>query len=133
MSVPPQCHVQFYPIEPLLCIRSDPNSFVKQEANARLRARVDAGALRVLSFGEGAPSRVTALLPKLIVVPPDSAYPGFGDFQPLPGLDHIQAHRRLSYPALSPLGNSGRCMFESPALLRVSLSAWQSHGMSANA
>lgn len=83
-----------------------PNSFVKQEANARLRARADAGALRMLSFGEGAPSRVTALLPKLIVVPPDSAYPGFGDFQPLPGLDHIQAHR-LSYSALSPLGSSG--------------------------
>ena len=49
--------------------------------------------MRILSFGEGPPSRVSALLPRLVVVPPESAFPGFGDFHPLPDLDHIQARR----------------------------------------
>lgn len=61
-----------------------------QETNRALRARAEAGRLAALSFGEGVPSRVTSLLPRLIVVPPESAFPGFGDFVPLPDLDHIQ-------------------------------------------
>lgn len=63
---------------------------VVQAANAALTARAEAGRLAALSFAEGVPSRVTALLPRLIVVPPESAYPGFGEFVPLPDLDHIQ-------------------------------------------
>jgi hypothetical protein len=68
-----------------------------QAANAALTARAEAGRLAALSFAEGVPSRVTALLPRLIVVPPESAYPGFGEFVPLADLDHIQVGRPASF------------------------------------
>ena len=48
---------------------------VVQAANAALTARAEAGRLAALSFAEGVPSRVTALLPRLIVVPPRVGVP----------------------------------------------------------
>ena len=38
------------------------------------------------------PIQVQRLLPKMVVVPPESAYPGFGDFVMLHDMDHIQVH-----------------------------------------
>jgi len=58
--------------------------------NAVLKARAAAGALPALSFGEGVPTAVQRLLPRMVVVPPESAYPGFGDFVMLHDMDHIQ-------------------------------------------
>jgi hypothetical protein len=36
------------------------------------------------------PTAVQRLLPRMVVVPPESAYPGFGDFVMLSDMDHIQ-------------------------------------------
>ena len=60
-----------------------------QEVNRLLRERHLQGALPALSFAEGVPTHVQRLLPKVVVVPPESAYPGFGDFVMLSDMDHI--------------------------------------------
>lgn len=67
--------------------------------NRLLRERHEAGALPALSFGEGVATHVQRLLPRVVVVPPDSAYPGFGDFVVLSDMDHIEVRRKcLPYP-----------------------------------
>jgi hypothetical protein len=43
----------------------------------------------VLSFGETEKLAVAPLLPRVLVVPPDSASPGYGEFVLLEGEDHI--------------------------------------------
>ena len=60
-----------------------------QEVNRLLRERNSEGALPALSFAEGVSTHVGRLLPKVIVVPADSAYPGFGDLVMLNDMDHI--------------------------------------------
>lgn len=59
------------------------------EPDAALRARHALGKLRVLSFGETERLAVAPLLPRVLVVPPDSASPGYGEFVLLEGEDHI--------------------------------------------
>lgn len=61
------------------------------EINEKLRALHDARVLRVLSFTEGQPTQLlgSGLLPKVQVVPFESAYPGFGVVQVLQDRDHI--------------------------------------------
>ena len=61
--------------------------------NRLLRERHAAGLLPALSFAEGVPTHVQRLLPRVLVVPPDSAYPGFGDFVMLRDMDHIEVRR----------------------------------------
>ena len=59
------------------------------EPDAALRARHALGKLRVLSFGETERLAVAPLLPRVLVVPPESASPGYGEFVLLEGEDHI--------------------------------------------
>lgn len=59
-----------------------------------MKERCEAGALRVLSFGEGQPIRLSSLLPPMLVVPPESATPEFGTFHWLPDIDHINVRAR---------------------------------------
>ena len=60
-----------------------------EDADAVLHRAHAAGSLRVLSFGETVRMAVAPLLPRVLVVPPDSAAPGYGPFWLLPGRDHI--------------------------------------------
>jgi len=61
-----------------------------EDADAVLaRAHGGEPGLRVLSFGETVRMAVAPLLPRVLVVPPDSAAPGYGAFWLLPGRDHI--------------------------------------------
>ncbi|KAK9829898.1 hypothetical protein WJX72_008538 [[Myrmecia] bisecta] len=63
--------------------------------NTVLRERHEAGLLPVLSFGEGVPTHLVSMLPKAVVVPEESAYPGYGDFVMLRDVDHINACKPL--------------------------------------
>jgi hypothetical protein len=59
-----------------------------EELNAGVRAAARAGQLRVLSLGEGRPTRLRGPVSAL-VVPLESAYPGYGEFAVLAEHDHI--------------------------------------------
>ena len=63
-----------------------------------MRARHDSGQLPVLSFGEGQGTSIGGVLPFMWVVPPEAAYPGYGEFELLASADHINTckpHSRL--------------------------------------
>uniref|UniRef100_A0A1D1ZP86 Uncharacterized protein n=1 Tax=Auxenochlorella protothecoides TaxID=3075 RepID=A0A1D1ZP86_AUXPR len=60
-----------------------------EDVNAAVRGMHRRGGLAVLSFGEGKPTRVAYI--KTLVVPLESAYPGYGEFFVLPSHDHISA------------------------------------------
>lgn len=62
-----------------------------EEGNRLLKERCEAGALHVLSFGEGQPIRLSSLLPPMLVVPPESATPDFGSYYWLKDVDHMRA------------------------------------------
>jgi hypothetical protein len=51
----------------------------------------DAGRVQVLSFVEGLPTSLAGLgfMPKIVIVPFESAYPGFGEVHVLAGQDHV--------------------------------------------
>ncbi len=66
-----------------------------QAQSNTLRPLIASGQLSVLSFGEGIPTVINGLLPKLLVVPEESANPGFGDFVLLKGIDHINVCKPL--------------------------------------
>jgi hypothetical protein len=74
------------PAAPVSHLRSGPHL---TEPDAALRARHALGKLRVLSFGETERLAVAPLLPRVLVVPPESAAPGYGEFVLLEGEDHI--------------------------------------------
>ncbi|GFR49269.1 hypothetical protein Agub_g11249, partial [Astrephomene gubernaculifera] len=59
--------------------------------NDQLRALHDsrAGDLRVVSLLEGQPTQLSGVIPRILIVEPQSAYPGFGAAMLLPGNDHI--------------------------------------------
>eukprot|EP00198_Chlamydomonas_reinhardtii_P002763 XP_001692099.1 predicted protein [Chlamydomonas reinhardtii] len=59
--------------------------------NARLHALHEQrpGQLRVVSLLEGLPTQLSGVIPRILVVGPDSAYPGFGAALTLPHNDHI--------------------------------------------
>ena len=59
------------------------------QPDAVLRERHARGKLRVLSFGETERLAVAPLLPRVLVVPPESASPGYGEFVLLEGEDHL--------------------------------------------
>ena len=69
-------------------------SFLQAQSNT-IRPLIESGQLSVLSFGEGVPTVINSLLPKLLVVPEESANPGFGDFVYLKGIDHINVCKPL--------------------------------------
>lgn len=56
-----------------------------------VRDMYNSGHLAVLSFSEGGPTHFSGVLPKMWIVPTESAYPGFGELVVLPGTDHINA------------------------------------------
>ncbi|KAL6771089.1 hypothetical protein ACKKBF_B33870 [Auxenochlorella protothecoides x Auxenochlorella symbiontica] len=60
-----------------------------EDVNAAVRGMHRRGGLAVLSFGEGKPTRVAYI--KTLVVPLESAYPGYGEFFVLPSHDHVSA------------------------------------------
>ncbi len=60
-----------------------------EAVNDLLAARHAAGRLPVLAFAEGVPLSLAPVLPKLIVVPEASAFPGYGEAVVLPVADHI--------------------------------------------
>ncbi|KAG2501745.1 hypothetical protein HYH03_000245 [Edaphochlamys debaryana] len=47
------------------------------------------GGLRVVSLLEGQPTQLSGVIPRILIVAPESAYPGFGSALPLPHNDHI--------------------------------------------
>jgi hypothetical protein len=57
--------------------------------NQRLKALSEQRGLRVLSFVEGQPTELAGYIPKVHIVPEESADPGFGRVVMLPGEDHI--------------------------------------------
>lgn len=59
------------------------------ELNESLRRLHDEGRLAVVAFCEGQPTQLAGFLPKLVVVPFESAYPGFGQVHVLQDHDHI--------------------------------------------
>ncbi|KAK9804176.1 hypothetical protein WJX73_009170 [Symbiochloris irregularis] len=70
-------------------------------SNEALRMRHVQEALPVLSFGEGQPMSIAGLLPRMLVVPPENANPGYGEFLILQDADHIDTckPRSLEDPA----------------------------------
>jgi protein SERAC1 len=65
---------------------------------AALHADGAAGGVAVLSFAEGQPTSLAGLgfLPRLLIVPVDSAYPGFGGLTLLQDEDHINVCKPAS-------------------------------------
>lgn len=59
--------------------------------NARLALLHDTGRVKVLSFTEGLATTLAGLgfLPKILIVPYESAYPGFGEVIVLSERDHV--------------------------------------------
>ncbi|KAF6253585.1 hypothetical protein COO60DRAFT_1546218 [Scenedesmus sp. NREL 46B-D3] len=59
--------------------------------NARLAVLHESGRVQVLSFTEGLPTSLAGLgfIPKILIVPFESAYPGFGAVHVLGAQDHI--------------------------------------------
>jgi hypothetical protein len=45
--------------------------------------------VRVLSFAEGQPTPLAGFIPKVVIVPFESAYPGYGSVRVLPSHDHV--------------------------------------------
>lgn len=45
--------------------------------------------MSVLSFAEGQPTPLAGFIPKVVIVPFESAYPGYGGFRLLSDHDHI--------------------------------------------
>ena len=74
------------PAAPVSHLRYGPHLM---QPDAALKARHALGKLRVLSFGETERLAVAPLLPRVLVVPPESASPGYGEFVLLEGEDHI--------------------------------------------
>jgi pimeloyl-ACP methyl ester carboxylesterase len=74
-----------------------------EKLNNTLKAMSKSGDLKVLSFGEGQPTRVSYL--SAHIVPHESAFPGYGEFVVLPDHDHINVCKpyNKSDPAYSHL------------------------------
>ena len=60
-----------------------------QEVNSVIRGLHEAGQLDVLSFCEGTPLSLVPMLPRLVVVPEETGFPGYGETVLLPEADHI--------------------------------------------
>lgn len=54
-----------------------------------IRGLHESGRLAVLSFCEGQPLALVPVLPRMLVVPPETAFPGYGAAVLLPHADHI--------------------------------------------
>lgn len=67
-----------------------------QEVDGVIKQMHEQKGIPVLSFGEGEPLSVLMGLPPLVVVPEASAYPGYGDFVLLQGVNHINACKPVS-------------------------------------
>ena len=67
-----------------------------QEVDSVIKQLHEDKGVPVLSFGEGAQLSVLMGLPPLIVVPESSAYPGYGEFVMLEGVDHINTCKPLT-------------------------------------
>ncbi|GLI68116.1 hypothetical protein VaNZ11_012443 [Volvox africanus] len=69
--------------------------------NDRLRELHDSqgGALRLVSLLEGQPTQLSGVIPRILIVAPDSAYPGFGASITLPENDHIDCCKPASQAA----------------------------------
>ena len=92
--------------------------------NERLRERHALGRLAVLSMAEGIPTALLPLVPPLIVVPPESAFPGYGDFLTLPGALHILANVCHKFA-----GSHGHVFPETGGLLMCARPTGLSHGV----
>jgi hypothetical protein len=57
--------------------------------NQAIAELCSAGRLQVLSYCEGQPLKLVGLLPKMLVVPEETAFPGYGQTVTLPDADHI--------------------------------------------
>jgi len=66
------------------------------ELNERLRQLHDRAGLEVVAFSEGQPTALAGFIPKLLVVPFESAYPGFGQIHVLRDHDHIEVCKPAS-------------------------------------
>ncbi|KAI8470589.1 MAG: hypothetical protein J3K34DRAFT_385248 [Monoraphidium minutum] len=60
-----------------------------ERLNETLRALHAAGRVDVLSFAEGLPTPLAGFIPRVVVVPYESAFPGFGASRILPAHDHV--------------------------------------------
>ena len=65
-------------------LKTDPHL---HEMNSVIRNMCRRGKLQVLSFSEGLPTKLSYV--STHIVPHESAYPGYGEFQVLPDHDHI--------------------------------------------
>ena len=77
------------------------NFSILQEVDGVIRQLHEEQGVPVLSFGEGAPLSVLMGLPQTVVVPEASAYPGYGDFVMLDGVNHIYACKPMSKEDIS--------------------------------
>jgi len=60
-----------------------------EDLNSKIQQWAKRRQIPILSFAEMQTTKVLSVLPKLQVVPPSSAFPGYGQFIPLEDLDHI--------------------------------------------
>lgn len=67
--------------------------------NDVLRQLHDSGKVQVLSFVEGQATHLSGYIPKILIVPPESADPGFGSSVVLPHDDHISVCKPSSREA----------------------------------
>jgi hypothetical protein len=67
--------------------------FLRHNRNRRAAGRrtlnPKPGRVKVLSFAEGLPTPLAGFIPRVVIVPLESAYPGFGGARLLAGRDHI--------------------------------------------
>lgn len=60
-----------------------------QEMNNAIGDLCRSGRISVLSFCEGQPLKLVGVLPKMLVVPSETAFPGYGQTVTLAAADHI--------------------------------------------
>lgn len=71
------------------------------ELNEAFRALHEARGIACICFLEGQPTQLAGVFPKLLIVPPESGYCGFGAGRLLPDDDHITVCKPRSREALA--------------------------------
>ena len=75
-----------------MSIRLEPSA---QEINRAIAELHEAGDVDVISFCESTPLSLVGMLPRVLVVPKETAFPGYGETATV-GADHIDACKPAS-------------------------------------
>lgn len=86
------------------------------------------GKVRIVSLLEGLPTQLSSVLPRLMIVPLQSAYPGFGEMKTFAQEDHISICKPSSkeHPAYLVVEEALRTMLAAPqAITAQQQQPWQ--------